>query len=124
MVRLGQVAITYFVIGVVMYGSGIIGWEDAGIASYFFSTPGAGTVDAGVVADLEEMGGAIGAVGTAVVGPILAIWGFITGILGFVAWPVGVLAGRGAPDAVVMLMGGTLVAAFVFGVIDTVKQAA
>lgn len=123
MVRLGSVALTYFIIGVLMYGAGIVGWEDAGIASYFFSDPGAATVDSGVVADLEQMGGSIGAVGTAVVGPILAIWGFVTGILGFLAWPVGVLAGQGAPGSVTMLMGGTLVAAFVFGVVDTIKQA-
>lgn len=123
MVRFGQVLLTYFVTGVIMYGSGIIDWSEAGVATYFFSGPNSQSVDGGALAGLQATGGSIESAATAVVGPILAIWNLITSLLGFLAWPAGALAGAGAPETVTMLMGGSLVVAFFAGAFNVIVQA-
>lgn len=123
MARLEQVGLTYFVVGVVMYGAGLIDWSEAGVATYFFSAPGSTSVDGGAVAGLNATGGAIESAATAVVGPILAIWNLLTSFIGFIAWPAGVLAGAGAPWEVTMLLGGSLVVAFFFAIVNTVVRA-
>lgn len=123
MARFEEVGLSYFVIGVMFYGSGLIDWSDAGLATYFFSSPGSAAVDAGAIAGLNSTGGAIESAATAVVGPILAIWNLLTSIIGFIAWPAGVLNGAGAPWEVTVLLGGSLVVAFFFGIINVVVRA-
>lgn len=124
MVRLGSVGITYFVVGALFYGSGLISWEEAGIATYFFSSPGTKAVDGGALGGLQSTGGAIESIGAAVTGPILAIWNLLTTIIGFLGWPVGALLNAGVPWEGAILLGGTFVVALFFAIVNTVVRAA
>lgn len=126
MVRLGEVVLTYFVIGAVLWGSGIIDGSNLGVANIFFDVAGDGSIQQAQQAEtlLDQMGNSIQDVAGGIVGPILAIWSVIRQLISVLFWPVVALASNNAPPSVVMLLGGTPTVAFFMGVIRAVRESA
>lgn len=117
---------TYFILGVVMWGSGLIGWGELGLVEFFFNNPetSGGLANESVQAELVGTDNRLGDVAGGLVGPILAVWGLVTGVVTFLFWPVFTLAAMNAPPELTLLLGGTPVVGMFLGVIRTVRESA
>ena len=126
MARLGSVVITYFVLGAVMWGSGLLDPGQLGVAEIFFDFSESGAVEASEEPQgfLDSMGNSIVDVAGGLVGPVLAVWNVLTQLITVLFWPVAALRSTGAPPEVVVLLGGTPTVAFFMGVIRTVRESA
>lgn len=114
---------TYFVVGAVMWGAGIIDWSQIGLVEMIMADPG-GDVNPGVQQDLESAGGPIQNAAQSVGGPVLAVFQLIVGIIGYMFWPITVLASQGAPAEAILLLGGVPTVAFWMGVIRMLRESA
>lgn len=123
-VELRGVAFSYFVVGVVMYGSGLIGYEETGIVRFLFAdgdTGGPGVEAFGTLADtLGSVGAVLGL--DAFAGTIIAMVNFATEIFTFLFWPFSLLMSAGAPFQVSLLLGGGASFLFFFGIIDVLAR--
>jgi len=128
--RFSHIAVIYFLMGVIVFGSGAVPPgqmgvdEQLGIATMFIDVDGADvTANETSVGGTEEQNGMLdnligpvkNALNTITGGALLAVWGPISKLTGFYAWPVTVANSIGAPLFVKMLS-GVLVASFSFGV--------
>lgn len=123
--RFSHIAVVYFLMGVIVVGANVVPLTHMGIASVFIDVD-----DSGVGTNADSVGGSesqngmldnlIGpvknALNTIAGGSLLAVWGPISKLTGFYAWPVVTTNYIGAPRIVVMVS-GVLVASFTFGVL-------
>jgi hypothetical protein len=127
--RFSKIILAYFVMGSVMWGAGVIAWEDAGIGSTVIEQED-GEIEANdgegsIQSDLLGLGGPISsAVNTVAGGALLAVWQLISGLIGFIFWPVTVLMLVNAPSSIVVTAGGSLVMIFVGGTLRIVRGSA
>lgn len=123
--RFSHVALVYFVMGVMVISSGVVppasaGGPGIGLAGVFVDTGDGVSANESAIGGqgggmLDDLAGPIeNALDTVAGGSLLAVWGALSRLLGYYAWPVVVTSYIGAPDFVVMLS-GALVAAFTFG---------
>ena len=110
----------YFIVGVVMFGSGFIGLGDTGIVQFFFA---GGTAGGEATGTLQAMNDVLGGVGGrfgigAFAAAILAVVRFIQNVIVFMFWPFLTLQSLNAPLEVSLLLGGTPVVLFFFGLIN------
>jgi len=126
MVRFGEVVLTYFVIGAVMWGAGLIDGGQLGVADIFFNISESGAVTASEQPQglLDALGNSIIDVAGGLVGPVLAVWNVITELAAVLFWPVAVLRAAAAPPSVIVLLGGTPTVAFFMGIIRLVRESA
>jgi hypothetical protein len=126
MVRFGEVVLTYFVIGAVMWGAGLVDGGQLGVADIFFNISETGAVTASEQPQglLGEMGNLINDVAGGLVGPVLAVWNVIRELTAVLFWPVVVLQTAAAPPSVVVLLGGTPTVAFFMGIVRIVRESA
>lgn len=112
--RFGSVVLTYFIIGVVLFGGGVVGPDNTGLVAEVVDIDN-GEVEANQSTGegLQNLGGPIEqAVASVGGGGLLAVWIFIKGLLGAIFWPIGVLSANNAPPVVTALLGGGLSMAF------------
>lgn len=122
MVRSSQIVITYLVIGVVMFGGGAIAWDDVGIADHFVDfDDGNPTADGQSGEELNDVGGAIEGAIDSFIGGVVIVWGLVTGLIGFMNWPIIVLNSNNAPPIATALLGGPLTAAFYMSIIRIIR---
>lgn len=124
--RFSQIATVYFLMGVIVVAAGVVPLSQLGLASVFIDVNDDGSVETNSSAvggneDSEGMlDGLIGpvknAMNTITGGALLAVWGPISTLTGFYAWPVVTMRMINAPTAAVMLS-GAMVASFSFGVL-------
>lgn len=127
MARLSSIIISYFVIGAVLWGSGLIdAGGNLGVVDIFFNVASDGTVVAAEQPDtlLGRVGSSVQDVAGGLVGPILAVWTALRELIGVLFWPVTTLITLNAPAEIVVLFGGTPTVAFFMGVIRTVRESA
>lgn len=126
MVRFSSILIAYFVVGAVMWGGGVISWDNAGIGSYIIDDPTAeeDQLSNDAVNDLKNLGGPIGNIVGTLGGGLVAVWSIMSKFIGFLFWPITVLLATGAPPRVVVLGGGTLSIAFIASFLRTVRGSA
>lgn len=124
--RFSRIALIYFIMGVVVVGTNILPPGQMGLALVFMDVD----EEEGVTTNKSMIGGGddtdgmldnlIGpvrnALNTITGGALLAVWGPISTLTGFYAWPIMAARHLEAPDIVVMLA-GSLTAAFTFGVL-------
>jgi len=124
--RLTQIVIVYFVIGAVMWGGGVIAWEDSGVGGLFVQTPSTDTqVNQETTEDLSQLGGPIQiAASTVQSAGIVAIWNVLVKLVGLLMWPIVTLLSVDAPPRVVVLLGGTPTVAFFGAFIKLVRSSA
>lgn len=118
-----KIILAYFVIGAVMYGGGAIVMDDSGLTQWFIDTDGdqVGVEDQSTE-KLEGVGGAIKSVVDAFGGPLVLVWNTVVDFIGFMHWPVVVLASNNAPPKFTILFGGSLTAAFYVSIIGLVMS--
>lgn len=126
MVRFSDIVIAYFVIGTIMYGGGAVEWQDAGVPGWFVEQGDDGEVQATQQTEenLDGIGGALKTLVDAVVGPILIIWDIVSGLVGFIHWPILVLTQNNAPPILTILLGGGFTSAFYLSMIRLLRTSA
>jgi len=124
--RFSHVAVSYLLIGAIVISSGVVPPSEAGLLDEFVDIE----ADDGELADVEsdtdeeELTGAVGpvrnALDTIAGGGILAVWSFVSSLIGYVAWPITLTRYVDAPQSVVLLS-SVLVASFVFGTLRIIR---
>lgn len=125
--RFGNVVMVYFVMGAVMFGGGLIAWDDAGFTTLIIDNPDEGSVSANEETGntLNSLGGPIGeAAGSSGGGGLLAALSIVTSIADFLFWPVAVFLTLNAPPTVTILFGGAPTTAFYMGLLLLVRSSA
>lgn len=121
---LRKVTFSYFVIGVVMYGSGLITYDQIGIVSFLFEGQTTGGEGIGVFKEsadvLRSVGSILGI--TAFASAILATVDFLTSLFTFLFWPFIVLQSSGVPFTISLLLGGSVSFLFFLSVLDALSQ--
>jgi hypothetical protein len=125
MVRFTNILLTYLVIGSVMFGGGAIGWDSVGPAEFFVNEDD-GEISPSDKAqeNLTGTGGALNSLVDSVAGPVLIIWSIISGLIGFLNWPITVLWVNNAPPVIILLLGMPMTAAFYLSLIRVLKGSA
>lgn len=123
MARASSVVLTYLVVGIVMFGGGIVEFTDAGLINYFANPGSGGTfITSGeALGQLETAGGSLSSVVSLAVGMVLVVWRLVVDLLSFFHWPVLVLNQVNAPPTAVLLLGFTPVAAFYLAVLRVLR---
>lgn len=112
--RLGEIAVAYFVLGAVMFGGGAIPFDDTGLTQVMLTQDGDGEVSiASGFADQWESITTSPTVFDSLGGAMIMIWDILVLILGGAFWPVLVLLAVNAPTEVVLLGGGSISFAFI-----------
>ena len=125
MARLSAAVVGYFVIGAVMWGSGLLDPSALGVVDIFFEVDGGSVTTAQQPATLlGQIGSSVGEVAGGLVGPILAVWNVVSELIGVLFWPVTTLISVNAPPEIVVLLGGTPTVTFFMGVIRTIRESA
>jgi len=124
--RFSHVAVSYLLIGAIVISSGVVPPSEAGLLDEFVDIE----ADDGELSsvesntDEEELTGAVGpvrnALDTIAGGAILAVWSFVSSLIGYVAWPITLTRYVDAPQSVVLLS-SVLVASFVFGSLRIIR---
>lgn len=125
--RFGHILVAYFLIGAVMWGGGVIGFEQIGVGGLFLDQGPTGdglVVNETQVDEFESVGGVAATASQLFGGGLLAALQFILGILAFMFWPVVTLMRVGAPPQVTAVAGGALLMAFVAGFLRVLRQSA
>lgn len=124
--RFSHVAVSYLLIGAIVIGSGVVPPSEAGLLDEFVEIESQDGELESVQSDTneEELTGAVGpvrnALDTIAGGAILAVWSFVSSLIGYVAWPITVTLAINAPQSVV-LVSSVMVASFVFGTLRIIR---
>ena len=126
--RFSSVLITYFIISAVMWGGGVISWQESGVGGAFIEDPTAdsqaGAVDQNTTTLLNRLGGPITQVaGQTSGGGLIATWQVLVSLIGFVFWPTALMISVNAPPSAVVLA-TALPVAFVTSVLRMVRGSA
>jgi hypothetical protein len=125
MVRFCNVVLTYLVIGAVMFGGGAIGWDSIGPAQFFVDEDTGEISPSNQSEDrLNGTRGALKSLVDSVAGPVLIIWSIISGLIGFLNWPITVLWTNNAPPVIILVLGMPMTAAFYLSLIRVLKGSA
>jgi hypothetical protein len=126
--RFSSVVLAYFFIGALMWGGGVIQWDDAGVGTLFVEEPGtdgATAVNQDTAHELEGLAGPIQqAAQTVGGGALIAIWNLVVKLIGFLFWPLTTLAGLNAPPRATVVFGGPFVVAFFVSVLRLLRESA
>ena len=127
MVRFSQIALAYFVIGAVMWGGGVVAWQDSGIGTLFVDDPSANgqtQVNSDTADDLEGAGGPIqeAASSAGIGGGLLAVWNMLIQFIAFLFWPITTFDGANAPATITVIFGGTPTVAFFLGALRVLRE--
>lgn len=107
--RLSNVLMLYFLLGVILWGGGAIQWDNSGVGQLIVEVDDQGDarVNSSTSGDLNQLGGPIQeAASTVSGGGLIAIWNFLIKFLGFMFWPITTLQGWNSPTEAVVLLGG------------------
>lgn len=113
--RFANIVVAYFVVGALMWGAGVISWQQAGIGGMFIDqNPNTDRIEVNGTTsqDLKDAGGPIRQAANTVTGGLLAIWNLMVRLIGFLTWPITVAQSVAMPPRLVVMLGGTPTVAF------------
>lgn len=123
--RFSSVVMAYFIIGAVMWGGGVIGWGDTGVAGVLIEDPESGDVNEETAEEIEQLGGPIEQLLDSVAGGgLVAVWIFLKNLIGFMFWPIDTLYRVNAPIEAVVLLGGGVTMAFYASLLRIIRGTA
>lgn len=125
MSRLGTAITGYLIIGAVMWGGGVIDWQDSGLNTVLLdkSTTGVSPNES-VSGEIEDLRGPPSGVTGFGVGALVVIWDLLIKFVGAVFWPITVLISIDAPVRVTVMAGGPTSMAFVVGFLRFIRSSA
>lgn len=134
MAKFGQIVVIYFMMGVIVWGGGVVDFSQTGLVGSFVevneSTGDVGANNTSIVAPGEEdnsgilenlLGPVKEALDTVAGGGVISAFQAVDRFLGFFAWPVTTTKAINAPREAVALS-GVLVVSFVFGAIRIIRS--
>lgn len=122
--RFSNILLIYFVMGAMMYGGGVVTWQESGVVSVFIDySPGEQVeVNKETANDLEGLGGPIQEAAESIGGGgLIAAWNILSNIIGFLFWPITTLLSLNAPLEVVLIFGGIPTVAFFGSVLRLIR---
>lgn len=123
--RFSRIVLAYFVLGAVLFGGGAISYDDAALNSFFVKDTAEGfEANSETEGNLSNIENALGSLVGEFLGAIQLVYNLIVGMLGFLNWPIVVLATNNAPPMATLLIGGSLSVAFYMSVIRLVQSSA
>jgi hypothetical protein len=124
--RLTKLILAYFLIGAVMWGGGVVDWQDAGVGQLIIQDAGSNPEANQQTADqLSSLGGPIQLAASTVEGAgLIAVWNILVKIIAYFNWPIVTLLSVDAPPRVAVIFGGTPVVAFYGAFIRLVRSSA
>ena len=118
---------TYFVLGAMSWGAGLVDRQRSGMVNTFFHIEDGNvhTVD-GVAEMLGELGENLSEFNPAelMLGSVVLVLGIVRDVVFYIFWPVTTLQALQAPPEIVLLVGGSLVVAFFVGTVRVFRAAA
>lgn len=134
MAQFGHIVVIYFLMGVIIWGGGVVDFTQTGLVGTFVEfDETSGEVEANessIVAPGEQdnsgilenlLGPVKEALDTVAGGGVISAFQAIDRFLGFFAWPITTTKAIGAPQEAVALS-GVLVVSFVFGAIRIIRS--
>lgn len=123
--RFRYIILAYFVIGAMMFGAGLITWQEGGLVGTFVENDASGVSgNEETNEQISETGSTITQLVDAFGGPIIIIWNFVDRVLGFIHWPIVTLANNNAPPRITILLGGGFVVGFYMSLVGLVRSSA
>ena len=123
--RFTHVIMAYFMIGVVLWGGGVLSWGGVGVAGVLIDNPDEEDLGEDSIEDIESTWGPVAQLADTVTGGgLVAAVEFISGLVSFLFWPITVLIGVGAPTEVWVFLGGGLPFAFYASIIRILRGTA
>jgi hypothetical protein len=124
-IRASNIILIYVVLAVVMFGGGIITWDDTGPTQFFVDMGPDGVTPSDETQDnLQGVSGAITSLVGSFGGPAVLVWNLFAGLVSFIHWPLFVSLEAGAPLRVVLLLGLIPTVMFYMAVIRLVRASA
>lgn len=124
-VRTSDIIIVYFVVGALLFGGGVVTWDNSGPTQFFVNIGGGDvTADNGPADNLTGVSGAITSLVGSFGGPVILVWNLFAGLVAYFHWPLFVLTDANAPPRVTVMIGGTLTVMFYMSVIRLVRSSA
>lgn len=122
--RMAEILLAYFLMGAMLWGGGVIDWDQSGMAQVVVSPTDTGaTANESTGAEIRQMGGPIQQAAAAVgAGGLLAVWNFLALLLGMMFWPITALNSINAPPEVVVVVGGTFSMVFIGALLRAVRS--
>ncbi|RDZ65978.1 hypothetical protein C5B90_06420 [Haloferax sp. Atlit-12N] len=121
--RFSHILLVYFVMGAMMFGGGVIEWNQSGVVGIFVEySPGEQVdVNQDTANDLERLGGPIQEAAESIGGgALIALWSILSNIIGYLFWPITTLLSLNAPLEIVLIFGGIPTVAFFGGIITLI----
>jgi hypothetical protein len=123
--RFQKFILAYFVIGAMLWGAGVIGWNQTGVSGLIVDkTSDDVDVNENTAGDLENMGGPLMEAAGSLAGPIIPLWNFIIKFIGYLGWPITALQAFNAPTRLVVLVGGSMTTGFIGAVLRLFRSSA
>lgn len=121
--RIGNLILAYFVIGAMMWGGGVLTFEEAGVITAVVTTDD-GRVDPGEAFSetIDRQDSIIGGVVSAFGGGLLIVWNLIKIVFDFIHWPIITLSENHAPPEITALLGGGMTLSFYIAVVTLVSR--
>ncbi|WP_148414940.1 hypothetical protein [Haloferax sp. KTX1] len=122
--RFSNILLVYFVMGAMMFGGGVVAWQDSGIVGVFIDyAPGEQVeVNRETADNLEGLGGPIQEAAESIGGGgLIAAWNILANLIGFLFWPITTLLSVNAPLEVVLIFGGIPTVAFFGSVLRLIR---
>lgn len=121
--RMGNLVLAYFVIGAMMWGGGVLTFEEAGVITAVVTTDDGRVAPAEAFANrIDQQNSIIGGVVSAFGGGLLIVWNLVKIIFDFIHWPIITLSENHAPPALTVLLGGGMTLSFYIAIAILVSR--
>lgn len=126
--RFQHVILAYFIVGAVLWGGGVLDWNETGVGTFIIDDPTAHTADATTNSETQ---GILGNIGNAIVqavssfvGGLMIVWNILSKLIGYFFWPITVMQSVNAPPRMVVVVGGTMSMMFLAAFIRVLRASA
>lgn len=121
--NIGNLILAYFVIGTMMWGGGVLAFEEAGVITSVVDNNGGDVqVNESLSGKVDEQDSVIGGVVSAFGGGLLIVWNMFIILVKFIHWPIITLAQNNAPPQITVLLGGGMTLSFYLAIIMLVSR--
>lgn len=121
--RVENIIVAYFLIGAVLWAGGAVPWVEAGVGESFVNASDGDnvTVEEDREDELDQGSGTFADIVESTVGVVVGVVNVLSGLVGYLFWPISTLNSAGAPVELVVLLGGTPTVAFFMSVLRFVR---
>ena len=121
--QIGNLLLAYFVIGTMMWGGGVLTFEEAGVINSVVTLDDGNVgVNESFANEIDKQDSVISGVVNAFSGGLTIVWNLIKIVFKFIHWPLTTLIQTHAPPQITILLGGGMTLSFYIAVIKLVSR--